>query len=275
VKIRVGHSPDPDDAFMFWAIAAGRVDTRGFDIEGIPADIETLNAWALEGRLEVTALSVGAYPHVADRYALLPHGASLGDGYGPVVIACEPLPVEALAGRPVAVPGRLTTAFLVARLALPAFEPVQLPFDRIMDAVRSGVVDAGVVIHEGQLTWADDGFERVLDLGRWWHGETGLPLPLGANAIRRDLPPDVAAGVSKVLREAIDAGLEHRTEALEYASQYGRGITEAANDRFVGMYVNQMTRDYGPRGRAGVDELLRRGAAIGAFAALEGVDYAS
>ncbi len=275
MKIRVGHSPDPDDAFMFWAIAAGRVDTRGFDIEGIPADIETLNGWALEGRLEVTALSVGAYPHVADRYALLPHGASLGDGYGPVVIAREPLPVEALAGRPVAVPGRLTTAFLVARLALPAFEPVQLPFDRIMDAVRGGEVDAGVVIHEGQLTWADDGFERVLDLGRWWHGETGLPLPLGANAIRRDLPPDVATGVSQVLREAIDAGLEHRTEALEYASRYGRGITEDANDRFVGMYVNQMTRDYGPRGRAGVDELLRRGAAIGAFAALEGVDYAS
>jgi 1,4-dihydroxy-6-naphthoate synthase len=274
VKLRVGHSPDPDDAFMFWAIAEGRVDTRGLDIEGVPADIETLNGWALEGRLEVTALSVGAYPYVAERYALLPHGASLGDGYGPVVIARGPMPPEALAGRPVAVPGRLTTAYLVARLALPPFEAVQLPFDRIMDAVRDGQADAGVVIHEGQLTWADEGFERVLDLGRWWHGETGLPLPLGANAIRRDLEPGIAGRLSEVLREAIDAGLDQRGEALAYAKAFGRGITDDQNDRFVGMYVNEMTRDYGPRGRAAVDELLRRGAAIGAFDAAPPVDYA-
>jgi 1,4-dihydroxy-6-naphthoate synthase len=274
VKLRVGHSPDPDDAFMFWAIAERRVDTRGLEIEGIPADIETLNGWALEGRLEATALSVGAYPHVAARYALLPHGASLGDGYGPVVIAREPLPPEALAGRPVAVPGELTTAFLVARLALPAFEPVQLPFDRVMAAVREGRADAGVVIHEGQLTWSGEGFERVLDLGRWWHGETGLPLPLGANAIRRDLDPDVAVRLSEVLRDGIEAGLAHREEALRYAKAFGRGISDDDNDRFVGMYVNEMTRDYGPRGRAAVDELLRRGAAIGAFALPAEVDYA-
>jgi 1,4-dihydroxy-6-naphthoate synthase len=274
VKVRVGHSPDPDDAFMFWAIAEGRVDTRGLEIEGVPADIETLNGWALEGRLEATALSVGAYPYVASRYALLPHGASLGDGYGPVVIARSPLPPEALAGRPVAVPGRLTTAYLVARLALPPFEPVQLPFDRIMEAVKDGRADAGVVIHEGQLTWSEEGFERVLDLGRWWHAESGLPLPLGANAIRRDLDGDVGSRLSEVLRDGIDAGLAHRAEALAYAKTFGRGITDAENDQFVGMYVNDMTRDYGARGRAAVDELLRRGAAIGAFDAPPPVDYA-
>lgn len=274
MPIRVGHSPDPDDAFMFWAIEAGRIDTRGLEIEGVPADIETLNGWALEGRLEVTALSVGAYPHVRDRYALLPHGASLGDGYGPVVVARDAIEPADLDGARIAVPGRLTTAFLAARLALPSFEPVHTAFDAIMDDVAAGAVDAGVVIHEGQLTYAAAGLVKVLDLGAWWLAETGLPLPLGANAIRRDLPTDVAPRLSMVLHEAIEAGLEHRDEALAYAKRFGRGISDAANDRFVGMYVNEMTRDYGPRGRAGVDELLRRGAAIGAFAPLPEVDYA-
>jgi 1,4-dihydroxy-6-naphthoate synthase len=265
MRVRVGHSPDPDDAFMYWAIAAGRVDTRGHDFEQVVADIETLNGWALEGRLEVTALSAGAYPHVRDRYDLLPHGASLGDGYGPVVVAREPLEPAALAGRRVAVPGRLTSAFLVARLALPAVVAVLVRFDEVLDRVAAGDVDAGVVIHEGQLGWQDAGLSLVVDLGAWWLAVTGLPLPLGAVAIRRDLPADVAAEVSAVLLEAIDAGLANRPEALAYAQDFGRGIDAETNDRFVGMYVNDLTRDFGPRGREGIAELIRRGSAIGAF----------
>jgi 1,4-dihydroxy-6-naphthoate synthase len=267
MRLRVGHSPDPDDAFMFWAIASGRVDTRGLEVEGVPADIETLNGWATEGRLEATALSVGAYPYVCDRYALLPHGASLGDGYGPVVVAREAFPPERLAGRPVAVPGRMTTAFLVARLALPAFVPLQVPFDRVLEEVVEGRAAAGVVIHEGQLTYADHGLVRIVDLGAWWLAETGLPLPLGATAVRRDLDAAVAETLSTVMREAIDAGLANRAEALRYARGFGRGISDEANERFVGMYVNGMTRAYGARGRAAVDELLRRGAASGAVPA--------
>jgi predicted solute-binding protein len=205
---------------MFWAIEAGRVDTDGLRIEGVPADIETLNGWALEGRLEVTALSVGAYPFVQDRYALLPHGASLGDGYGPVVVAREAREPASLAGRRIAVPGPMTTAFLVARLALPAFEPVHLPFDAIMEAVTSGAVEAGVVIHEGQLTYAEHGLERVLDLGAWWLSETGLPLPLGANAVRRNLGDDVAERLSRVLRASIEAAstIARRRSAMPSAS---------------------------------------------------------
>ena len=265
MQVRVGHSPDPDDAFMFWAIAEGRVDTDGFEIEGVPADIETLNGWAREARLEVSALSVGAYPFVQDRYALLPHGASLGEGYGPIVVARRPLAPGDLAGRPVAVPGPLTTAFLTARLALPPFEPLHLPFDEVTAAVLDGRVEAGIVIHEGQLTYRRQGLELVLDLGAWWREETGLPLPLGANAVRRDLGEDATARLSAVLRASIDAGLEHREEALRYALRFGRGIDAADNDRFVAMYVNERTRDYGPEGREAVAELLRRGEAIGAF----------
>ncbi len=267
MHVRVGHSPDPDDAFMFWAIAAGRVDTDGFSIEGVPADIETLNGWAREGRLEVTALSVGAYPFVQSRYALLPHGASLGIGYGPVVVARSDCAVADLAGRRVAVPGALTTAYLTARLCLPPFEPVQLPFDEVLRAVQAGDVDAGVVIHEGQLTYRREGLALVVDLGAWWQGETGLPLPLGANAIRRDLGDDAGRRLSRVLHAAIESGLEHREEALAYARGFGRGIAPEENDRFVALYVNDRTRDYGADGRRAVAELLRRGAAIGAFPA--------
>ncbi len=213
LPVRVGHSPDPDDAFMVWAIAEGVVDLRGFAIELVPADIQTLNAWAAEGRLEATAMSVAAYPAVADRYRLLGHGASLGEGYGPVVIAAEPRTPADLAGRLVGVPGPATTAFLTSRLALPSFEPVQIDFAEIMEAVQAGEVEAGVVIHEGQLDWEERGFSRVLDLGSWWLDETGLPLPLGAVAMRRDLPEDRAADLSAVLREAVQAGLAHREEA--------------------------------------------------------------
>ncbi|MFM7551589.1 MAG: menaquinone biosynthesis family protein [Actinomycetota bacterium] len=263
MHVRVGHSPDPDDAFMVWAIAERALDLRGLEIELVPADIQTLNAWAAEGRLEATALSVGAYPGVQDVYRLLGHGASLGEGYGPVVIAREPLTPDRLAGMRVAVPGPQTTAYLTARLALPAFEPVQLDFERIMAAVASGDVAAGVVIHEGQLTWEQEGFSRVLDLGAWWEGETGMPLPLGAVAVRRDLPEDRAVDLSAVLKEAVAVGMEHREEALAYAIEYGRGIAPDLNDRFVAMYVNDLTLDYGERGRAAVAALLERGHAAG------------
>jgi 1,4-dihydroxy-6-naphthoate synthase len=253
VAIRVGHSADPDDAFMFWALDAGRVDTRGLGFEQVVSDIQTLNEWALEGRLEVTAISAGAYPHVSDRYVLLPHGASMGDGYGPIVVARDDVDLGEVE---IVVPGRLTTAYLVLRLALGEPRVRVLPFDRILDEVRSGRADAGLLIHEGQLTYADAGLRKVLDLGAWWHEETGLPLPLGVNVARRDL--DRLDDVSDVLGEAIRVGLEHRDEALAYAERFGRGIDRETADRFVAMYVNELTCDYGEVGRRAVEELLRR-----------------
>jgi 5,8-dihydroxy-2-naphthoate synthase len=258
VRIRVGHSADPDDAFMFWAIEAGRVDARGLALEQVVSDIQTLNEWALEGRLEVTAISMGAYPEVADRYVLLPHGASMGVGYGPVVVAREELSLEALREREIAIPGRLTTAYLTLRLALGEDVSVRdLPFDEILDEVVSGRADAGLLIHEGQLTYADAGLHKALDLGVWWEEHTGLPLPLGVNVARRDLGERLG-DVSAVLSEAIRFGLDHRDEALEYAERFGRGIDRETADRFVGMYVNELTCDYGELGRKAVDELLRR-----------------
>jgi 1,4-dihydroxy-6-naphthoate synthase len=258
LRIRVGHSADPDDAFMFWALEAGRVDPRGLEIEQVVSDIQTLNEWATEGRLEVTAISLGAYPYVADRYVLLPHGASMGSGYGPVVVAPEPVDVAALRGMEIVVPGRLTTAYLVLRLVLGEEVRVrELPFDGILDEVASGRAEAGLVIHEGQLTYADAGLAKVLDLGAWWDEQTGLPLPLGVNAARRDLGPALG-DVSAVLGEAIRVGLEHRDEALAYAERFGRGIDRETTDRFVAMYVNELTRDYGDLGRRAVEELLRR-----------------
>jgi 1,4-dihydroxy-6-naphthoate synthase len=258
VPIRVGHSADPDDAFMFWAIEAGRVETRGLELEQVVSDIQTLNEWALEGRLEVTALSMGAYPNVADRYVLLPHGASMGFGYGPIVVARDELGLDDLRGREIVIPGRLTTAYLVLRLALgEGLEVRELPFDEILDEVASGRADAGLLIHEGQLTYAASGLHKLLDLGTWWHEQTGLPLPLGVNVARRDLGerlPDVSA----VLSEAIRYGLDHRDEALAYAEGFGRGIDRETADRFVEMYVNELTCDYGELGRRAVDELLRR-----------------
>jgi len=258
VAIRVGHSADPDDAFMFWAIDAGRVDTRGLELEQVVSDIQSLNEWALEGRLEVTALSMGAYASVADRYLLLPHGASMGFGYGPIVVARRELALDELRELEIVSPGRLTTAELVLRLVLGG-EPSlrELPFDRILDEVGSGRAEAGLLIHEGQLTYAAAGLRKVLDLGEWWQAETGLPLPLGVNAARRDLG-DRLPDVSAVLSEAIRVGLEERGEALAYAQRYGRGIDTETTDRFVEMYVNELTCDYGEVGRRAVDELLRR-----------------
>jgi 1,4-dihydroxy-6-naphthoate synthase len=258
MRIRVGHSADPDDAFMFWAIEAGRVDTRGLEFEPVVSDIETLNGWALEGRLEVTAISMGAYPSVAGRYVLLPHGASMGFGYGPVVVAREPLSLDAVRETEIVIPGKLTTAYLALRLALGEDLAVrELPFDEILDEVVSGRAEAGLLIHEGQLTYAGAGLHKALDLGEWWTGETGLPLPLGVNAAKRDLG-ELLPDVSAVLSEAIRVGLEHRGEALEYAERFGRGIDRETADRFVAMYVNELTCDYGETGRRAVDELLRR-----------------
>jgi len=262
--IRLGHSPDPDDAFMFWALATNAIDTRGFSFEQVLHDIQTLNEWALEGRLEVTAISLHAYPFVQRQYALLPHGASIGSGYGPVLVARERFSLEQLRDVEIAVPGRMTTAFLTTRLALGDFRFREVPFDLILNEVSSGRAEAGLVIHEGQLTYGEAGLVKVLDLGEWWLLETGLPLPLGVNVARRDLGerlPDL----SHVLLESIRAGLANRQEAMHYAMQFGRGIDAALADRFVAMYVNELTCDYGEEGRQAVQELLQRGDAIGAF----------
>jgi 1,4-dihydroxy-6-naphthoate synthase len=266
LHIRLGHSPDPDDAFMFWGLAAGRVDARDFEFEHVLEGIQTLNEWALEGRLEVTAISLHAYPFVQDRYVILPHGASMGSGYGPVVVAKRPLAKDDLREIEIAVPGRMTTAFLTLGLYLDGkFRFREIPFDRIMDEVEEGRAEAGLLIHEGQLTYGRRGLELVVDLGEWWLLETGLPLPLGINVARRDLGDDVLPELSDVLRDSIRAVLANRDEALEYALQYGRGLTTELADKFVGMYVNELTEDYGEEGRQAVTELLRRGEQAGAF----------
>ncbi len=243
---------------MFWAIEAGKVETRGLELEQVVSDIQTLNEWAGEGRLEVSAISMGAYPSVADRYLLLPHGASMGIGYGPIVVARDDLDLDALREAEIVIPGRLTTAYLALRLALGGEPAVrEQRFDLILDEVASGRAEAGLIIHEGQLTYAASGLRKVLDLGEWWQGETGLPLPLGVNVARRDLGERLT-DVSEVLSEAIAVGLEHRDEALAYAERFGRGIDRETADRFVAMYVNELTCDYGEVGRRAVDELLRR-----------------
>ena len=251
---------------MFWALAAGVVDTRGFRFEQVPQDIQTLNEWALQSRLEVTAISLHTYPFVQDRYILLPHGASIGSGYGPVLVAPEPLTLEELRDVEIAVPGRLTTAFLATRLALGDFRFREVPFDRVIDEVRAGRAGAALVIHEGQLLYEEAGLVKVLDLGEWWLLETGLPLPLGVNVARRDLGERLH-DLSEVLRAAIRAGLENRDEAVRYAHGFGRGIDLALADRFVAMYVNELTCDYGDEGRQAVQELLRRADEIGSFPA--------
>jgi 5,8-dihydroxy-2-naphthoate synthase len=264
--IRVGFSADPDDAFMYWGIASGTVDRRGLEFEPEIRDIQTLNEWAREGRLEVTAMSLATYPLVQDRYVLLSHGASLGSGYGPVVVAREPLSVDELGDVEIVVPGSLTTAYLVLRLALGADLRVRmLPFDEILAEVAEGRAQAGLLIHEGQLTYGDHGLEKCLDLGEWWLLETGLPLPLGVNTARRDLGAETLRTVSAVLRESIEAALEHRDEALAYALGFGRGLDGERGDRFVGMYVNELTRDCGEEGREAVRELLARAEAAGAY----------
>jgi 1,4-dihydroxy-6-naphthoate synthase len=264
VHIRIGHSADPDDAFMVWALASGQLDARGFEFELVPEDIQVLNEWALEGRLEVTALSLATYPLVQDRYALLPHGASIGSGYGPIVVAREALSVAQLRDVEIAVPGRLTTAFLVLQMALDGpFAHRVLAFDRILDEVTSGRAAAGLLIHEGQLTYEEAGLVKALDLGEWWLLETGLPLPLGVNVARRDVPR--LGELSQVLRESIAAGLANREEARAYALGFARDLDPQTADRFIDMYVNELTCDYGEEGRHAVEELLRRAHQAGAY----------
>ena len=261
--IRVAHSPDSDDAFMFYALAEGKIDTGDLRYVHELQDIETLNQRALKGELEVTAVSIHAYAHLTDRYTLLPHGASMGDRYGPRLVAREPMPKSAVKGKRIAIPGPLTTAYLALRLYEPDFEAVPVPFDLIEDAVVNGDVDMGLLIHEGQLTFGDRGLHLIADMGEWWFGETGLPLPLGGNVVRRDLGKALISTVSKHLRASIAYGLDHRAKALDHAMQYARGLDPRKADTFVGMYVNEWTLDYGPRGRQAIRELLARGVAAG------------
>jgi 1,4-dihydroxy-6-naphthoate synthase len=260
--IHLAHSPDADDAFMFWAMAAGRIDTEDRRYVHELGDIESLNRRALAGELQVTAVSLHAYAHLADRYALLAHGASIGDRYGPRVVARAPAPADpraTLAGRTVAIPGTLTTAWLALQLYQPAVRPVVVPFVEIEDYVASGKADAGLLIHEGQLTFADRGLHLWADMGEWWHAETGLPLPLGGNVVRRDLGDELIRGIARDLKASIEYGLAHRAEALRHAQGFSRGLDIARTDRFIDMYVNAYTVDYGPAGRQAVAELLERG----------------
>src|SRR5688572_30206797 len=257
--IRVAHSPDSDDAFMFYALAAGKIDTNGITYEHELQDIETLNRRALRGELEVTAVSIHAYAYLADRYALLPHGSSMGDRYGPRLVARAPQSRDSIAGARIAIPGTLTTAYLALRLWQPDFDPVPTPFDEIEEAVERSLVDAGLLIHEGQLTFHDRGLHLVVDTGEGWFQETGLPLPLGGNVIRKDLGPELIETISRHLHASIAYGLQHRAPALEHAMQYARGLDPQRADTFVGMYVNEWTLDYGDRGRDAVRLLLDEG----------------
>jgi len=260
-RITVAHSPDSDDAFMFYGLASHNVDTGGIVVDQVLADIETLNRAAFDGKYEVTAVSFHAYAHLADKYALLAHGASMGDNYGPIVVAAEDSGRgsggDGVKGRLVAIPGTLTTAYLALRLYEPDFKYIVVPFDEIQRAVLDGRAEAGLLIHEGQLTYQDEGLRRIVDLGEWWSERTGgLPLPLGGNIIRRDLGPELIRRVSKMLHDSIAYALSHRAEAVEYAEQFGRGLDREQTDQFVGMYVNDLTLGYGERGRLAVERLM-------------------
>ncbi len=261
--IHVAHSPDSDDAFMFYALASGKIDTEGLTYIHELQDIETLNQRAMRGELEVTAVSIHAYAYLSDRYALLPHGASMGDRYGPRLVAREPLTRADIRDKRVAIPGMLTSAYLALRLFEPDFEPVVTPFDQIEDAVVDGKVDLGLLIHEGQLTFGDRQLHLIQDMGEWWFGETGLPLPLGGNVVRKDLGDDLTEKISRHLRDSIAYGLQHRKGALDHAMQYARGLDRSKADAFVGMYVNDWTLDYGDRGRRAVKQFLQRGVDAG------------
>jgi len=258
----LGHSPDPDDAFMFYAIAKNRIDLRGYRFEHRLEDIQTLNERALRGELHISAISIHAYAYVAEKYALLPCGASMGDGYGPIVIgkALAPQenvdPRERLTNLVIAVPGKMTSAYLALQLYLGDFKHVIVPFDQIFDTVSAGRTDAGLIIHEGQLTYAKAGFQKIVDLGEWWKQETGLPLPLGGNVIRKDIPSEVRHDLCEIMRESIDFGLSNRDEAVQYALPYARDMNQNLADKFIGMYVNDFTLDYGETGRAAIRRFL-------------------
>jgi Predicted periplasmic solute-binding protein len=261
--IHLAHSPDSDDAFMFYALAEGKVDSEDVDYVHELQDIETLNQRAMRGELEVTAVSIHAYAYIADRYALLPHGASMGDRYGPKLVARSPMKRSDLRGKRIAVPGAFTSAYLALRLYEPEFEPVFTPFDQIDASVMRGDVDAGLLIHEGQITYDAQGLHLVADMGKWWFGETGLPLPLGGNVIRKDLDDALRQKVSRHLKASIAYGLANRTKALDHAMRYARGLDRSDADTFVGMYVNDWTLDYGERGREAIRQFLSRGVESG------------
>jgi len=257
--ITVAHSPDSDDAFMFYGLATNKVRVPGLKFEHTLCDIETLNRQAMEGMYDVTAISFHAYPYIQDKYALMPSGGSVGDGYGPMVVASRQLTINEIKKLRIAVPGTMTTAYLTLKLFAPEIATEVVPFDKIIPQVLEGKYEAGLIIHEGQLTYAKDGLHRVIDLGKWWRDVTGLPLPLGGNAIRRELGKERIAEVSDALKRSIQYALEHREEALAYAMQFARDLDHQSADKFVGMYVNERTVDYGPDGREAVKRLLEMG----------------
>ena len=289
--LKLGHSPDPDDAFMFYGLAKDKLPTGRYRFEHVLQDIQTLNQRAMKGDLEITAISIHAYPYVADKYALTSCGASMGDQYGPMIVARQPMALSDLRGKTIAIPGKLTTAFLTLQLCLgkgqekgsrnpsaasqlnPAFFYEVVHFDQIPAYVRDGKADAGLLIHEGQLTFETMGLHLLIDLGMWWHEKTGLPLPLGGNCIRKDLGRETMQEVTDILKESIQFSLDHRAEAVEYALQYGRDLDRELADRFVGMYVNHWTLDYGDRGRAAIDRILAEGAAAGLVPKVSGIEY--
>ncbi|CAN5613466.1 ABC transporter substrate-binding protein [soil metagenome] len=266
----LGHSPDPDDAFMFYAMAENKIDLRGYKFEHRLEDIQKLNERALRGELHISAISIHAYAYVRDRYALLPCGASMGDGYGPMVISGDAPPLsgddesrEWLRSRTIAVPGKMTSAYLALQLYLGEFDFIVVPFDEVFDAVKSGRAAAGLIIHEGQLTYEQSGFKKIVDLGEWWKRDTGLPLPLGGNVLRKDIPSNVRRDLSSILRESIEYGLAHRDEAVRHSMPYARDMDAPLASQFIGMYVNEYTRDYGDAGRAAIREFLSRAETAG------------
>jgi 1,4-dihydroxy-6-naphthoate synthase len=285
--LRLGHSPDPDDAFMFYGLAKNRLDTGRYRFEHILQDIQTLNQRAMKGELEISAISIHAFPYVADQYALMSCGSSMGDGYGPMVIARQPMAIDALRGKTIAIPGELTTAFLALQLILgrgarvddpnppadAAFRYEVVMFDEIPKAVAAGRYEAGLIIHEGQLTYRSMGLHLVVDTAVWFTQQTGLPMPLGGNVIRRDLGADAMQEVTDILRESIQYSLDHRAEAVDYALQFGRDLDRDLADKFVGMYVNDWTLDYGDRGRAAITRLLAEGAKAGLVPAIPQIEF--
>ncbi len=275
VEIKLAHSPDSDDAFMFYALATHKLSTPGYRYTHVLSDIQTLNEAALTETYDVTAVSFAAYPTLRDKYILLDCGASFGDGYGPIVVSSKSMKKEEIAGKRIAVPGLKTTAYLSLKLFEPNFEAVVMPFDKILDAVQSDVVEAGLLIHEGQLLFPQLGLHKVLDLGIWWHEQTGLPLPLGGNAVRKSLGPAVGREIARVIRESVTYGLEHREDALKYAMQFARDMETELADKFVGMYVNKWTLGYGEKGKQAVRELIERGTKAGLLPAPPTIEFLS
>jgi 1,4-dihydroxy-6-naphthoate synthase len=272
-ELVIAHSPDSDDAFMFYALATRKLRPRGMKLTHHLEDIQSLNRKAGEGVYEITAISIAAYPYVQDRYRMFTVGSSIGDGYGPLVVASRPCSVEDLKGKRIAIPGELTSAYLALRLLEPDFEPKVVAFDRILETVKNGEADAGLIIHEGQLTFDRVGLHRVVDLGRWWQQQEKLPLPMGAVAVRRDLAPELQEEMQKLIRRSVEYAMEHREEALSYALQFGRDLDQPLADKFVGMWVNDLTLDMGDRGREGVRRMLQLGHERGLIPHVGEIDF--